>query len=157
MRFTNKAIAKIKRQKFKIFIKAIKKKARFPNIKELLKRKNGKLFLYVKEIKEINDLTLVRLKGNIDLYTIPFIKTDHKFEVPNKHFLLDFKEVTHIDSATLASLLMFLTLLKIKNRKLGVINPTALLNSYLNITKSASLVKVYSNENKAIKDFREAS
>ena len=123
---------------------------------EEVSRRNGILFSYIKEIKEIDDVVLVRLKGNIDAYTIPMISSD-RTKPPNRHFLLDFNDVVHIDSTTLASILILFSLLKMKGRKLGVINPTPLMKNYLKVNKLTKLVKIYNNERKAVNDLRDIS
>ena len=124
-------------------------------IKDVLKNKSGKVFNCVREIKETDSLVIVRLKGSIDAYAIPKIETKYGSEIEknlDKHILLDFKEVSHIDSATLASLVLLLNELKVHHRKFGVVNPTPLLMNYININKLESKVRIYKNEKTALRN-----
>lgn len=124
--------------------------------KDVFKNKKGKVFSCVREIKETNSLVIVRLKGSIDAYTIPKIETKHGSEIEknlDKHILLDFKEVSHIDSATLASLVLLLNELKVHHRKLGIVNPTPLLMNYININKLKSKVRIYKNGQNSFEEF----
>ena len=142
-------------EKIKQIMKDAKKKVKIFSIGDIFKDRNGNIFVYIKEIKEINDLAIVRLKGTIDSYTISTIRANlgRKLEkYLDKDILLDFKEVTHIDSAILASLIQLLNELKRHNRKLGVTNTTPLLENYLNITKLESVVQIYKSEKVALDD-----
>ena len=136
-------------------IKDVRKNIRVSSIEDIFKNQNGKTLAYIKEITELDNLAIVRLKGSIDSHTIPIIKANLGSDVErylDKHILLDFKEVTRIDSATLASLIQLLNDLKVHNRKLGIINMILLLKNYLSIAKLESVVRVYKDEKVALKD-----
>ena len=126
-------------------------------IEDIFKNKNRKAFIYIKKIQETDDLVIIRLKGDIDSSSIPVLagfgkKNSGRTErYLNKHILLDFKEVTHIDSSTLASLVQLLHELKTRSRKLGVINMTLRLKNYLSIARLESVVCVYKNEKSAVR------
>ena len=128
------------------------------NIEDIFKNKNRKAFAYIKKIQETDDLVIIRLKGAIGFYAVPILTDFGKLNSGrterylNKHILLDFKEVIHIDSATLASLIQLLNELKIREKKLGIINATLFLKNYLNIAKLESIVKVYRSEKVALKE-----
>ena len=136
-------------------IKDVRKHIKVFSIEDIFKNQNGKTLAYIKEIKEIDNLAIVRLKGSIDSRTIPIIRANLGSDVErylDKHILLDFEGVTHIDSATLASLIQLLSDLKARNRKLGIINMTLLLKNYLSIARLKSVVCVYRDEKSAVKD-----
>ena len=142
-------------EKMKQIMKDVKKKVKIFSIGDIFKDQNGNIFAYIKEIKEINDLAIVRLRGTIDSYTIPIIRANLGSKLEkylDKDILLDFKEVAHIDSATLASFIQLLNELKMYNRKLGIANAPLLLKSYLNITKLESVVQIYKSEKAALED-----
>jgi len=125
------------------------------HIKDFFKNKNGESFNYIKEVKEADEYVIIRLKGTVDAHTISKVKTERRREIKkilDKHILLDFREVTHMDSAALASLLMLLSDLKKHNRKLGIVNITSLLKNYLNIHKLESAVQIYKDENAALRE-----
>ncbi|MCK5450984.1 MAG: STAS domain-containing protein [Candidatus Omnitrophica bacterium] len=136
-------------------IKDVRKHIKVFSIEDIFKNQDGTILAYIKEIKEIDDLAIVRLKGAIDSRTIPIIRANLGSDVEkylDKHILLDLKEVTRIDSATLASLIQLLGDLKVHNKKLGIINMTHFLKNYLSIAKLESVVCVYKDEKSAIKD-----
>ena len=92
------------KQKMKQVMKNVGGYVKIPSIKHIFEHKNGKAFDYVKQIKEISDLEIVRLKGSIDAYTIPVIIANLSDSIKryfDKDVLLDFKEVTNVDSSTL--------------------------------------------------------
>ena len=143
------------KKEIKQAIKETKKRVEKVNIKDVFKNKNGKVFNYVKEVKEMDGLVIVRLKGVIDAYTIPKIEIKHGSEIEenlDKHILLDFKEVARIDSATLASLILLLNELKARHRKLGIVSPTPFLMNYININRLESEIRIYKNEKIALRN-----
>jgi len=109
----------------------------------------------IKEITMTDEMVLVRLHGDIDSSTIPIAENHYKSQRSdemNRHILLDFKEVGHIDSATLAYIIMLFFALKQNNKKLAVVNaPKSLLN-YLDILNLTSIVEIYDDEKKAVAD-----
>jgi anti-anti-sigma factor len=124
------------------------------SIKYLFEKEKNKPFDYVKEIKETPDLAIIRLKGNIDRYTIPFFDDENIKEEDiffDKHIIMDFKDVTRVDTATIASLINFLDILKNNERKLAIINASTLFNSYLELTHLSSVLALYNDEEEALK------
>ena len=69
----------------------------------------------------------------------------------NKHILLDFKEVTHVDSATIANLIFLLNQLQHHQKKLALTHVSLTLEHYIEIDKVRSLIHVYGNEEEALK------
>jgi len=146
------------KKEMKQVMKDIRGYIKMPKIEDIFKDKKGKALTYIKKIQETDTLVIIRLKGFIDSYTIPILvkfgkKDSSKTErYLNKHILLDFKDVTHIDSATLASLIQLLNELKARHRKLGIVNATLLLKNYLRITRLESLIRIYKSEKAALED-----
>jgi anti-anti-sigma factor len=154
MMFDNQRLQRSK-EKMKQIMKDVEKHIYIYNIGDIFRNQNGKTFDYIKGIEEIDNLAIVKLKGSIDSYTIPIITANLGSKIEeylDKHVLLDFKEVTHIDSATLASFIQVLSRLKKHNRKLGVINATPLLKNYLYINKIEPLIHIYKSEKAALED-----
>jgi len=148
------------KEEMKQVMKDIEERVKIPRIEDIFKNKKGKELTYIKKIQEINTLVIIRLKGFIDSYTVPTLtefgkKDSSKTErYLNKHILLDFKDLTHIDSATLASLIQLLNELKARNRKLGIVNATLLLKNYLRITRLESMIQIYMSEKAALEDLK---
>jgi len=125
-------------------------------MKNLFKHKNGKQFEYIKEIKEIGNSVIARFRGAIDSATIPIIEKNIKKRGTlylDKNVLVDLEDVTHVDSSTLAELLILLNELKSHHTKLGIVNVPALFMSYLQIERVGSAVRVYESEDTALRDF----
>jgi len=121
----------------------------------IFKRKKGKSLPFVKGVKETSNLIIVKLSGVIDANTIPIIRGNYKHEIKqglDKNVLLDFKEVTHVDSSTLASLLRAMSELKQKHRKLGLVNANHALKEYIAIAKLEFIIYVYDSIDEALED-----
>jgi len=148
--------AKVKERLASWFVKA--GAARAPSqytIQDVFKNKDGQTFHYVREIKEFDDLIIVRLQGAIDTYSIPLMTAefeDHSYRPPNKNILLDFKKVTHVDSATLASLIRLLNELKHEEKRLGIIHATRRLKNYFKISRLEFMFKIYESESAALQE-----
>ena len=126
-------------------------------LERLFKNTTGELFNYLRKVEEAGDLIIERLQGAIDAATIPVIEEGLKGRIEkylDKNILLDFKDVTHVDSATLAALIILLDQLQCHHRRLGIINPHPELMSYLAIEKIDKLVRVYEDEAQAVADLR---
>ncbi len=151
----NKRGVKRARVKVRRIIQGVEKKVKVFHIKDIFRSKNGNILSYIKEVKEIDGLAIVRLKGTIDFRTIPGIRANIGSRI-NKYLdmdiLLDFKEVTRVDSAALASLIQLLNELKKRNRKLGIVNMTSVLREYLKITNLEFAVQVYKSQKNALDD-----
>lgn len=129
-------------------------------LKEFFCARNSKTLLFVKSIEDRENLQIVRLKGVIDASTIPEIEkrmwdNRDKRGLFNKDILLDFKDVTDIDSATVAVLVRALTEIKHKDHTLAVINVTAKLKTMFEITKVEKLFSVFDSEKEAIRCLKE--
>jgi processive 1,2-diacylglycerol beta-glucosyltransferase len=136
-------------------MQGVEKNVKIFSIRDIFKNKDGKIFTYIKEIKEIDSLVIIKLQGYIDSHTIPIIRDNFSDKIKkylDKNILLDLKEVTHVDSSTLASLVQLLNELKKRNRKLGIVNTTFVLREYLKITNLESVVQVYKSQTDALDD-----
>jgi len=126
-------------------------------ILDIFKDKSGKLLPSIKEIKRLNGTIIVIFQGVFDSSTVPIIGTeitDEMKEYVDRNIILDFKEVTHIDSSTLAYMISLISQLKKQNRRLGLINTQdTSLESYLEIQGADSNIHIYKNQKEALKDF----
>jgi len=126
---------------------------------DIFRDEKGKLLPSIKEIKRLNQTTIIRFQGVIDSSTIPVISDNIKSEMKvylDKNILLDFKGAAHVDSSALAYMISLLSQLKKRDRKLGLINTTSDMDNYLDIEKVRSLVHVYRNEKEALKNLLQA-
>ena len=136
-----------------------KSRTTIQSVADIFRDEKGKLLPSIKEIKRLNQTTIVRFQGVIDSSTIPIISRNIKGEMKiylDKNILLDFKDATHIDSSTLAYMISLLNQLKKRDRKLGLINTNSEMDNYLDIEKVRSLVHVFKNEKEALKSLMRA-
>lgn len=121
----------------------------------IFKHENGRPFEYIKEIRDADNLVIIRLRGAVDSDTIPMIEQNiaaRGIKLIDKNILVDFNEVTHVDSATLAALVTNLNNAKKHHKKMGIINIHQDLAYYLDIERIKSLFNIYENEDAALKE-----
>jgi len=123
----------------------------------IFKDKSGKLLPSIKEIKRLNGTIIVIFQGVVDFSTVPIIGTeitDEMREYVDRNIILDFREVTRIDSSTLAYMISLISQLKKQSRRLGLINTQdTTLESYLKMQGEDSGIHIYKNQGEALKDF----
>ena len=123
-------------------------------IDNIFRHHDGTLFNYIKEIRTTEDVVIVRLKGKIDSDTIPIIMANRSEKylahVTENHILFDLKEVKHVDSATLASLILLLHDLKLHHKKLAFVNIPPRIRDYVDIVRLSYYVHEYENEEAAL-------
>ena len=120
---------------------------------DLFKDNSGKPLACIKDIERIGQITIVRFCGRVDATTIPalsgrFYETEKNYF--DRNILLDFREVIHVDSATLAYILIWLDKLQVHNRKIGVVNVSDDFDTYLTMDRVASIIRKYKNEAEAL-------
>lgn len=123
-------------------------------VEHFFRANDGSHFPYVKTMQETERLIMVHLRGPIDSSTLPIVFMDVKSKLSrylNKHILIDFKDVTHVDSATVANLIFLLKELQHRDRKLALTYVSSELEDYIVIEKVRSLIHIYENEEEAIR------
>ncbi len=122
---------------------------------DVIKKYNDGELPWIKELVLEDDYVIFRLQGDIDVSIIPNFPegTQHDKNISKKHFIIDFKDVAHVDSSTIASLVRIFSQLKVVKKKLVVINVTAFLKNYIEIFKVALVVKICKSEEQALKIF----
>lgn len=141
--------------KRKQFIENIEKNIKKIRLRHFFEHQDGTMLSYMKAIKETTDLIIAQLQGPIDVETVPIVCLDLKGKLErylDKNILLDFKDVTHVDSATVANLVYLLNQLQHRHRKLGITHVSATLESYINIDKLGALIHVYKDEGEATRE-----
>ena len=111
--------------------------------------------LFIDEIIDMGKVQIVRLKGPIDMYTIPNIEKLLQKAKKNqgffkKNILLDFKTVLHVDSSTVAMLLEVLSYIKHEHHKLALVNVSVNLKAIIDIDKLSDTFAVFESEKEAL-------
>ncbi|MFH1395753.1 MAG: STAS domain-containing protein [Candidatus Omnitrophota bacterium] len=114
---------------------------------------------FIDSIEETEKVHIVRLKGPIDMFTIPSIQelkdeAAKKKGMLTKNILLNFEKVTHIDGATCAMLLNILSELKQEQHKLAITNISEELKNMMEISKIGELFLVYETENQGLEELK---
>ncbi len=128
------------------------------SLMHIFKNYNKELFTFIKEVRlaDAGKIIVVKLRGDIDSCTIPLIMEhwgeDFLKKFTNRNILCDLAEVRHIDSSTLAFLMLVLRNLKANGKKIGFINMSSLIKEYTNITRLNCCVCEYADEEAALED-----
>ena len=125
-------------------------------MRNIFRHPDGGLLACIGEIRETDDLVTIRFKGAIDASTIPVLESNFKKKAHgyvDKNMLLDFKEVTHVDSATIAALVLLLMDRKETSAKLALVNLPDMFKNYLKIERIDTLVPVFDSEPQALAAF----
>lgn len=112
---------------------------------------------YLSKIEELDNLTIVRLKGNIDKDMVPVIEQRIQFNrkqgsTINKNVLVDYAKVDQVDSAGVAFHLVRLKEYQAKGFRVGFLNPSEQLETYLSMFHLCEAFKLFKNEDEAITD-----
>lgn len=124
----------------------------------IFRHHDGTNLPYVRAIQEMENLIIARLKGPIDVTTVPAVSMDFTGKLRrylDKNILLDFREVTHVDSSTIANLIFLLIQLQHHHRKFGITHVSPALESYIEIDNVRELFRIYSDEAEALKELRD--
>jgi anti-anti-sigma factor len=113
---------------------------------------------FVDKFEEIRHVRILRFKGAIDTDILPdILKLKNKLEkhgdIKKNNVLIDFKKITHVDSAAIAVLLILLSELKEHDKKLGLINVTEELKNMLDIFKAGKVFMIFDSEEEALESF----
>ena len=110
---------------------------------------------FVDKFEEVRNVRILRFKGSIDSTILPDIlkmkkQMEKHGDINNNNVLIDFKKITHVDTAAIAALLIELSELKKHDRKLGLINVTEKVKNMLNIFKADKLFFIFDSEEAAL-------
>ncbi len=99
----------------------------------------------VKAIEKYAGFSVIRLTGAFNFNTIPPVEDIIKKnqEHLDQDVVLDFKDVTRIDTSTLAVLIYIINRLKHKHRSLSLINCNKLVKEYIRIGKLESVIRIH--------------
>ena len=114
---------------------------------------------FIDKIEEFEKIDIVRLKGPIDMFTIPGLdglkdKATREKNFLKKDIILDFKQVTHVDGATCAMLVKTLSQLKHEKHHLVLMNVSSKLRNMMDISMIGKMFKIYETEEEALEQLK---
>ena len=123
---------------------------------------NQSILPFVDKYELISNVRVLRLKGPIDSETLPKIvkfkeEARKRMDIDADNVLLDLKKVTRGDSASLSALIIRLSELKKRNKKLGLINVPEKLKYMLSICKCDELFSIFDTEEAALENMNKYS
>lgn len=109
------------------------------------------------QIKEqnVNDVTVLAVDGEIDLNSSPTMRKKFE-ELINKNvskIIINFQNVSYIDSSGLATVIEMLQRLKKVQGQLRLTNMSEKIKNLFEITKIDKLFQMYTSEQDALRDF----
>ena len=105
--------------------------------------------------KNINGVTVLVINGDIDLNSSPTMrqKFDELIKKNINKIIVNFQDVSYIDSSGLATVIEMLQRLKKNQGQLRLSNLSEKIKNLFEITKIDKLFQMYSDEEEALKDF----
>lgn len=113
--------------------------------------------LSISGVEDYPSLRIVRLRGSITQQTVSELERFRKWVAKrpgfhHKHVLLDFKNVTRVDTAAVAEIIQEVSELKPGNFRLGAIHLSETVRGMFQVLKVEKLIAVYDNESEALED-----
>lgn len=105
--------------------------------------------------RKVDEVTILELSGEIDINTSPQVRKafDQLIKDQRKKILLNFTQVTYIDSSGLATLVEMLQRLKRFGGGLRLCNLSEKVRALFEITKLDRIFSIFPSEEEALKDF----
>ena len=105
--------------------------------------------------RKVDKVTILELSGEIDINTSPQVRKafDQLIKEQRKKILLNFTQVTYIDSSGLATLVEMFQRLKRFGGTLRLSNLSEKVRGLFEITKLDRLFSIFPSEEEALKDF----
>ena len=124
---------------------------------EIFSKKKSFLPTWIKKVEELKTIRIVRMQGDLNAIAVALIekldaraRQQKRYEF--KHVLLDFEDVTSMDSSAVAGLLKALAEYKKTHQKLAIINLREAPRHMMRLAKVSHLFPSYGSEVQAIKD-----
>lgn len=107
------------------------------------------------KIDQKNNVWVCRMNGEIDINTAPQIKKvfDKILSEKREKILINFKEVSYVDSSGLATLVEMLKNIRSYGGKLKLSNLSSKIRGLFEITKLEKLFDISNNEEEALNSF----
>jgi anti-anti-sigma factor len=124
---------------------------------EIFSKNKNHLPTWLKKVEELKKIRIVRMKGVLNAFAVTLIeKLDARARKQKgyefKHVLLDFEDVTSMDSSAVAGLLKALAEYKKTHQKLAIVNLKEAPRHMLRLAKVSHLFPSYATEAQAVKD-----
>lgn len=108
-------------------------------------------------IEDYPSIRIVRLRGAIDQRTVSELVRFRKWIAKHrgfkhKHVLLDFRQVTQVDTAAVAEIIREVSELKIVHFRLGATHLSDAVRGLFQVLKVEKLIAVYDNESEALEE-----
>jgi anti-sigma B factor antagonist len=105
--------------------------------------------------RKVNDVTILAINGDIDLNSSPNMRKKFEELIKNNalKIIINFQDVSYIDSSGLATIIEMLQRLKKVQGHLHLSNMSEKIKNLFEITKIDKLFQMYPNEQEALKDF----
>jgi anti-sigma B factor antagonist len=102
-----------------------------------------------------NDVTVLDISGEIDLYNAPEIKDiiNQLIEEQKYNVIINLEKVSYIDSSGIGALISSLSNLKKYQGGLKIINVYASVRKVFELTKLTSFFEIFDSEDEAISSF----
>ncbi|MDA3899212.1 MAG: STAS domain-containing protein [Spirochaetes bacterium] len=106
--------------------------------------------------REINEIVLLDIAGEIDLYNAPEIKDiiNKLVEEQKYNVVINLEKVTYIDSSGIGALISSLSNLKKYQGGLKIINVFASVRKVFELTKLTSFFEIFDSEEEALASFK---
>ncbi|HRX15458.1 MAG: STAS domain-containing protein [Spirochaetes bacterium] len=106
--------------------------------------------------REINEIVLLDIAGEIDLYNAPEIKDiiNKLVEEQKYNVIINLEKVTYIDSSGIGALISSLSNLKKYQGGLKIINVFASVRKVFELTKLTSFFEIFDSEEEALASFK---
>lgn len=105
--------------------------------------------------RETNDIVILDITGEIDLYNAPEIKDiiNKLVEEQKYNVIINLEKVTYIDSSGIGALISSLSNLKKYQGGLKIINVFASVRKVFELTKLTSFFEIFDSEDEAVSSF----
>ena len=105
--------------------------------------------------REENNIIILDIDGEIDLYNAPMLKDIMKQNIEAKRYniIINLERVSYIDSSGIGALISSLSNLKKYQGGLKIINVTGSVKKVFELTKLTSFFEIFEEENDALNSF----
>jgi anti-anti-sigma factor len=112
----------------------------------------------ISAVEDYPTMRIVRLRGSLDQTTVSELERFRKWVANHRGFkhknvLLDFKNVTHADTAAVAEVVQAVAELKTAHFRLGAIHLSEEVRGMFQVLQVEKWIDVYDNESKALEAF----
>ena len=121
--------------------------------------KSGDAPQSIYSLEDYPSIRIVRLRGRIDQTTVAELERFRQWVgrhrgFKHKNVLLDFRNVTQVDTAAVAEILRAVSELKTAHFRLGAIHLNETVRGMFQVLKAEKWVEFYNNESDAMEEFK---